>query len=58
MCALKALFRRWPKLALAVDESETKWRRRPGLRAIDHLPVATAGAGVTADRAVRVAALT
>ena len=39
-CALKALFRRWPKLELAVDESEIKWRRRPGLKAIEHLPVA------------------
>jgi cytochrome P450 len=38
-CALKALFRRWPKLELAVDESEIKWRPRPGLRAIEHLPV-------------------
>ena len=38
-CALKALFRRWPKLELAVDESEIKWRTRPGLRAIEHLPV-------------------
>jgi cytochrome P450 len=38
-CALKALFRRWPKLELAVDESEIKWRARPGLRAIEHLPV-------------------
>ena len=40
ICALKALFRRWPKLQLAVDESQIKWRRRPGLRAIEHLPVA------------------
>jgi cytochrome P450 len=39
-CALKALFRRWPKLELAVDESQIKWRRRPGLKAIKHLPVA------------------
>jgi cytochrome P450 PksS len=39
-CALKALFRRWPKLELAVDESEIKWRQRPGLRAIERLPVA------------------
>jgi cytochrome P450 len=39
-CALKALFRRWPKLELAVDESEIKWRKRAGLRAIEHLPVA------------------
>ena len=29
-CALKALFGRWPKLALAVDELEIRWRRRPG----------------------------
>lgn len=42
ICALKALFRRWPKLALAVDESQIKWRRRPGLKAIEHLPVASA----------------
>ena len=40
-CALKALFRRWPKLELAVDESHIKWRKRPGLKAIEHLPVAT-----------------
>jgi cytochrome P450 len=39
-CALKALFRRWPKLELAVDESQIKWRRRPGLKAIERLPVA------------------
>jgi cytochrome P450 len=39
-CALKSLFRRWPKLALAVDQSEIRWRKRPGIRAIDHLPVA------------------
>lgn len=39
-CALKALFRRWPKLQLAVDESRIKWRKRPGLKAIEHLPVA------------------
>ena len=41
-CALTALLRRWPKLALAVDESEIKWRQRPGLKAIEHLPVAIA----------------
>jgi cytochrome P450 len=39
VCALKALFRRWPKLDLAVDESEIKWRKRPGLKAIEYLPV-------------------
>jgi cytochrome P450 len=39
-CALKSLFQRWPKLTLAVDESEVRFRKRPGMRAIDHLPVA------------------
>jgi cytochrome P450 len=39
VCALKALFRRWPKLALAVDEKKIKWRQRPGLKALEHLPV-------------------
>jgi len=39
-CALKSLFRRWPALTLAVDPSEITWRKRPGLKAIDHLPVA------------------
>jgi cytochrome P450 len=38
-CALKSLFRRWPKLALAVDPSDIKLRQRPGLRAIHRLPV-------------------
>jgi cytochrome P450 len=42
-CALKALFGRWPKLARAVDETEIRWRERPGLNAIDRLPVAVAG---------------
>jgi cytochrome P450 len=40
-CALKALFRRWPKLALGVDESEIRWRPRAGFRAIERLPVVT-----------------
>ena len=40
-CALKSLFRRWPKLTLAVDESDITWRKRPGLKAIDRLPVAS-----------------
>jgi len=57
-CALKALFRRWPKLALAVDESQIKWRRRPGLKAIEHLPVAIPDAAVSIDRDARIAALT
>lgn len=38
-CALQALFTRWPKLALAVEVSEVRWRQRPGLRAIERLPV-------------------
>jgi cytochrome P450 len=38
-CALKSLFQRWPRLTLAVDESEVRWRKRPGIRAIDRLPV-------------------
>jgi cytochrome P450 len=38
-CALKALFQRWPRLQLAVDETQIKWRKRPGLKAIEHLPV-------------------
>jgi cytochrome P450 PksS len=39
--ALKSLFRRWPGLVLATDESEITWRRRAGLRAIERLPVAS-----------------
>jgi cytochrome P450 len=38
-CALRALFKRWPNLALAVDPSQIRWRRQPGLRAIERLPV-------------------
>ncbi|MBI5319748.1 cytochrome P450 [Bradyrhizobium sp.] len=38
-CALEALLTRWPRLALAVPELEIAWRRRPGLNAIDRLPV-------------------
>jgi cytochrome P450 PksS len=41
-CALKSLLRRWPGLALAVDPSEVTWRTRPGLKAIDRLPVVAA----------------
>lgn len=41
-CALRALFGRWRRLELAVDESQIKWRRRPGLKAIEHLPVVAA----------------
>jgi cytochrome P450 PksS len=38
-CALEALFSRWPKLQLAVDPSDVHWRKRPGIRAIEKLPV-------------------
>jgi len=58
MCALKALFRRWPKLALAVDETQIEWRRRPGLKGIEHLPVAIPDAAVSIDRDARIASLT
>jgi cytochrome P450 len=40
VCALQALFSRWPTLELAVAPSEIRWRRRPGLRPIERLPVA------------------
>ena len=39
-CALQALFTRWPKLELAVDDAQIRWLERPGLRAIANLPVA------------------
>jgi cytochrome P450 PksS len=39
ICALQALFTRWPKLRLAVGPAQIRWRRRPGLRAIEKLPV-------------------
>jgi cytochrome P450 len=38
-CALMALFQRWPRLSLAVPETEITWRKRAGLNAIDRLPV-------------------
>lgn len=38
-CALRALFTRWPRLKLAVEPSEIRWRRRPGIRMIAELPV-------------------
>jgi len=39
MCALQALFTRWPKLRLAVAPAQIRWRKRPGLRSIEKLPV-------------------
>jgi cytochrome P450 PksS len=38
-CALRALLKRWPTLALAVEPAQIRWRPRPGLRAIATLPV-------------------
>jgi cytochrome P450 len=38
-CALEALYTRWPKLSLAVEPAEVRWRRQAGLRAIASLPV-------------------
>jgi len=38
-CALEALFKRWPNLDLAVEPSQIRWRRQPGLRAIEKLIV-------------------
>jgi uncharacterized glyoxalase superfamily protein PhnB len=35
---------RWPKLELAVPSSQIRWRRQPGLRAIESLPVTARGA--------------
>ena len=40
ICALQALFTRWPALQLAVQPSQIHWRRRPGIRMIAKLPVA------------------
>jgi len=39
-CALEALFKRWPRLEIAVPPNSIRWRARPGLRAIELLPVA------------------
>jgi cytochrome P450 len=39
-CALEALYARWPKLRLAIEPGQVRWRSRPGIRAIISLPVA------------------
>ena len=39
MCALQALFTRWPRLRLAVAPAQIRWRKRLGLRSIEKLPV-------------------
>jgi len=41
-CALEALYARWPKLRLAVEPTQIRWRSRPGIRAIVSLPVVPA----------------
>jgi cytochrome P450 len=38
-CAVEALLTRWPRLGLAVEPPQIHWRRRPGIRALDRLPV-------------------
>ena len=38
-CALEVLYKRWPKLGLALEPREIRWRSRLGLRAIASLPV-------------------
>ena len=43
ICALKALFRRWPKLALAMYASQIRWQKSANLRAIKRLPVTATG---------------
>jgi cytochrome P450 PksS len=50
-CALEALFVRWPRLGLAVDPSQVHWRKRPGLRAIEKLPVTADSSGTQATAA-------
>lgn len=42
-CALEALFQRWPNLRLSVEPSQIRWRRRPGIRALERLPVVSDG---------------
>jgi cytochrome P450 len=43
MSALQALFTRWPRLRLAVTPDQIRWRKRPGLRSIEKLPVMEGG---------------
>ena len=43
MSALQALFTRWPRLRLAVAPDQIRWRKRPGLRSIEKLPVVEGG---------------
>jgi hypothetical protein len=38
-CALKALFKLWLDLQLAIDEHDIRWRERTSMKAIERLPV-------------------
>jgi cytochrome P450 len=38
-CTFKALFGRWPKLEITVQPEEIRWRKRPGLMAVEKLTV-------------------
>lgn len=38
-CALRALFNRYPRLRLGVEESAIRWKERAGLRSLERLPV-------------------
>jgi cytochrome P450 len=42
--ALPALFRRFPRLTLAVDAADLPWQKLPGLRRLAELPVELAPA--------------
>jgi cytochrome P450 len=37
--AFERLFSRYPKIRLAVEPSELRWHKRPGIRALTSLPV-------------------
>lgn len=41
---LERLFKRWPQLGLAVEESSLRWLRRTGLRGLASLPLTLSGA--------------
>jgi cytochrome P450 PksS len=55
-CALKALFKRWPRLELGVPPEHVHWRPRPGLRAIAALPVRASSADADARPTLATAA--
>lgn len=49
-CALEALLTRWPRLGLAVEPAQIRWRQRPGIRALDSLPVLDAAASAASTK--------